>query len=463
VFRFKSITARLIFLHVVVIIVAAIIIPLVLFWFLDSDVERLQQRTLRQQAETIGRYVTRNAEGKLSLDLPEGLRNQYSESYGRYSFAIFDRSGEILFSSMRQRPPIAPFTEHEADVEYLELTNNQHNLIGASLRKELDGQLLYLHVIEDLNHRDVLLDDLVRDFFLRAAMTIAPFLLLLLIVDILIFRRTMRPIVAASDQASQISPARIGLRLAIKDVPNEIIPLVSAVNQALDRLELGFRKQQEFAADAAHELRTPLAILRARLETLPDRKTSDALLHDIDNMTRTVGQLLDAAEIESMVVNQNEIADLQGICREIAEFIAPLALSEKKTIALSGADGPVRVKGNSEMLRRAVRNIVENAIKHTPPGTAVEVHVSEDGVVSISDTGIGIAPEERSRIFERRLKANTNKVSDDGAGLGLSIVKQIVESHHGTVSVGSSSEGGAQFTMTLPLWRPVAESETTTN
>jgi len=454
VLRFKSITSRLIFLHVVVLFVAAILIPLVLFWFLDADVDKLQRRALRQQAEAIARHLTDNADGRLSLDLPQGLRDQYSEAYGRYSYTVFDNNGAILFSSSQRKPPIFAFEDHRVELKYFEVTTSQHNFIGASLRKQIGARILYLQVTEDLNHRDVLLDDVVRDFFLRAAVTIAPILLLLLIIDILIFRRTIKPIVEASLQASQISPARLGLRLATKNIPSEIASLVSAVNQALDRLERGFRKQQEFAADAAHELRTPLAILRARLETLPNEQMSRVLLHDIDNMTRTVAQLLDAAEIESMVIGPDEVADLQAVSTDIAEFIAPLALSEKKSIALGGADVPVLVKGNSEMLRRALRNIVENAIKHTPAGTLVEIEVSAAGSVSVTDTGKGIATEERERIFERRLKANTNQRAADGAGLGLSIVKRIVEAHEGSIVVAGAPERGTKFIMSIPLANP---------
>lgn len=448
-FRFRSITTRLVFLHVLVVIIAAIFIPFMLFWLLDSDVDSLQQNALKQQAESIARNLSRNSEGKLSLDLPSGLRHQYSDAYGRYSYVVLDSSGTVLFASSPSRKPIIPFVEQRAEVRFFESAGQQHNIVGTSLRRVVGGQTLYLQVAENINHRDVLLDDVVRDFFQRAALVTAPILLVLLLIDIFIFRRALQPILQASDQASQISPARLDLRLTIKEIPQEIASLVAAVNQALDRLELGFRRQQEFAADAAHELRTPLAILRARVETLQDRKFGAALLHDIDSMTRTIGQLLDAAEIESIVIDPGEVADLRSVSREIAEFIAPLALSEQKSIALTGTEQSVFVKGNSEMLRRAIRNLVENAIKHTPVGTAVEIRVDEDGSVSVSDTGEGVAASDREKIFERRLKGDANMLSAEGAGLGLSIVKRIVEAHGGRILLDSNENGGARFTIHL--------------
>lgn len=127
------------------------------------------------------------------------------------------------------------------------------------------------------------------------------------------------------------------MRLPTKDIPREILPLVTAVNQAFDRLEQGFRRQREFTADAAHELRTPLAVLRARIETLPDQSDANALHHDIEGMSRVVGQLLDAAELETLVIDPDDRADLHEVCADLAGYIAPLTLAQQRTVALTGA------------------------------------------------------------------------------------------------------------------------------
>ena len=124
-------------------------------------------------------------------------------------------------------------------------------------------------------------------------------LLLLLAIDIGIFRKALLPLLEASEMAKKINPVRTDVRLSPENIPKEILPLVQAVNQALDRLEAGFRVQREFTADAAHELRTPLTILRSRVDTLADRGISKVLLQDIEGMTRIVSQLLDIAESET--------------------------------------------------------------------------------------------------------------------------------------------------------------------
>jgi signal transduction histidine kinase len=220
---------------------------------------------------------------------------------------------------------------------------------------------------------------------------------------------------------------------------------VRAVNQALDRLEQGFRTQREFTADAAHELRTPLAILRARVDALENPVVREALRDDIAGMSRIVSQLLDIAELESFVVGPEEKADLQSICSEVAAFVAPLAVAQGKSIALAGAREPVWIRGNPETLFRAIRNLAENAINHTPEGTNVEILVAEDGLVRVLDDGPGIPEGERELIFQRFWRRDRRR--SGSAGLGLSIVSRIVEAHAGTITVENRADGGAAFSM----------------
>ena len=448
-FRFESITWRIVFLHMVAVIATAIFMPLAIYWFLDSNVENLQHRSMREQAETLVRHLVPRSGASWSLDLPNGLRDQYSEAYGRYAYAILDDAGQILFSSSADRMPIFAVEDRSSPISFFETPRGDRTISGASLRKELDGRIVWVQVAEDLTHRDVLIDDVVANFFWRVGWIAIPILLLLLAVDIVIFRLGIKPLLKASDQAKHISPTRIDVRLPTDDIPKEILPLVTAVNQALDRLEQGFRRQREFAADAAHELRTPLAILRTRVETLLDKAATRALYQDIENMTRVVSQLLDAAELETIFVDPCERADLRGVCTEIGEFIAPLALAHGKTIALNGVEEPILVKGNPELLRWAVRNLVENAINHTPQGTTVEVIVGDQGTVSVLDEGAGVPVANRKLIFQRFWRGDRHGAA--GAGLGLSIVKRIVDAHGGTITVENRPGGGADFTMRFRL------------
>jgi signal transduction histidine kinase len=419
--------------------------PLALYWLLGAATKSLHDRAMRDQADAIAHHLTRRPDGSLALDLPAGFQELFSEAYGRYAYAILDDAGHVLFSSLKQPLPVFPADGRSDDAAFLQTRHGDQEISGASVPETIDGRTVWVQVAEDLAHRDVLIDDIVTDFFKRVGWITLPILLLLLAADILIFRRALRPLLQASRQAQNITPTRIDIRLPVDAIPNEIRPLVLAVNQALDRLEQGFRVQREFSADAAHELRTPLAILRTRIDTLADQQIAKSLRQDIEGMSRVVSQLLDIAELDTFAVDPTERADLHSICTEVAEFVAPLALAQHKEIALSAARSPVWVKGNAEMLSRAVRNLAENAINHTPPGTTVEFVLQDDGTVSVLDQGPGIKDNERPHLFRRFWRRDRRRAGS--AGLGLAIVRQIVEAHGATIRVDNRPAGGAQFSL----------------
>jgi signal transduction histidine kinase len=447
VISFKSIFSRIIFLHVIALVITAIFMPLVLYYFFKWAANDLHDQAMRDQADLVAHYLVLRPDGTWTLDLPPALQDVYSQAVGRYAYAVLDDSGRVLFSSLKDRSPIFSADPRSSDVAYLETRRGNATISGVSLVKEMDGRRVWVQVGEDLAHRDVIIDDIVADFFKRVGWITLPMLLLLLAIDIVIFRRALRPLLNASEMAKKINPNRTDVRLPPEEIPKEILPLVQAVNQALDRLEAGFRMQREFTADAAHELRTPLTILRSRVDTLADRGVSKALHQDIEGMARIISQLLDIAELESFSIDPHEKADLRTICAEVAEFAAPLALAKGKNIALSGSDAPVWVNGNPEMLSRAIRNLVENAINYAPPGTTVEIVVESSGVVRVLDEGPGIKEEERELIFQRFWRRDRRRTGN--AGLGLSIVQRIADTHAATISVENRPTGGANFSLSF--------------
>jgi signal transduction histidine kinase len=438
VFRFKSLTSRVVLLHIVAVAVVAIFLPQVLFWLLTSEVNHLHRDAMRDQAEVLGERLAVKPDGTITLELPDSLKDLYSEAYGRYQYDVLDRSGRVLFSSHKNGEPIdrpdglPPKT-----------------IAGASVSKDIGGQPVRIQVAEDLAHRDVIIDDIIANFFRRVGWITIPVLLILLAIDIVIFRRAVAPLLRASDEAKGIGPARTDIRLPTRQIPSEILPLVTAVNQALDRLEDGFRVQRQFTADAAHQLRTPLAILQTRIETLGDRAGTLELQADIESMSRIVRQLLEIAELDMVVLDPSETADLRAVCAEVVGSIAPYALAGQKDIALKGTNDPVCIRGNAEMLQRAIFNLAENAIKYTARDTAVDVEVRDDGSVRVRDCGPGIPASEHGLIFQRFWRGDRRRT--DGAGLGLSIVREVVEDHSATVAVENLADGGAQFTLCFQL------------
>ncbi|WP_018319981.1 ATP-binding protein [Bradyrhizobium sp. WSM2793] len=438
---FKSLIWRIVFLHILAVAVVAIFLPLVLFWLLNSEIDQLHRDAMRAQAEVLAERIVVQPGGLLTFNLPDSLKGLYSEAYGRYQYDIRDAEGRLLFSSHRRSAATAA-------------PRSSESISGAAVTRDLDGKTVRIQVAEDLAHRDVIIDDIVSNFFRRVGWITIPILLVLLATDIIIFRRAIAPLWKASEEASNIGPARTDIRLPTEQIPREILPLVTAVNQALDRLEGGFRVQRQFTADAAHQLRTPLAILRTRIETLDDRAARQALHADIETMSRLVAQLLEIAELDTLVLDPGETADLRAVCAEVVASIAPFAIAQHKDIALRGTDTPVRIHGNSEMLQRAVFNLAENAIKFTAKDTTVDVEVREDGSVRVRDSGPGIAEAERELIFQRFWRAD--RCRSDGAGLGLSIVRAVADDHAATVAVENLPGGGAEFTLRFRLAQEAA-------
>ena len=445
--RFRSITSRLIALHIMALGVTSLLMPVALYWLLDTAANDLHRDALRAHAITIAGFLRPQPDGGLTMEIPSEVRSLYSGGYGLYAYAVLDSAGHVLFSSRPDKQPLFDADEKTVQDWFVRQRRGGTVLFGVSVARPIGDRVYWIQVGQDLAHRDVIIDDVVSSFFPRVAWITFPILLLLLAIDIAIFRRALDPVREASNTASSIGPTRTDVRLPEQSMPTEIVPLVHAVNQALDRLEAGFSAQRNFTADMAHELRTPLAIVRARVDSLEAGAVRDALRGDLINMTRTVNQVLDIAELENFVVAGGARADIHAVCGDAVAFMAPLAVELGKTIALTGAAGPVWVYGNAEALFRAVRNLVENAIRHTPSGVSIEVELTEDGVVRVLDDGPGVPVADREAIFRRFWRRDRERT--EGRGLGLAIVSRVAQAHDGSITIEDRPGGGAVFTLRL--------------
>src|ERR1700749_1738268 len=275
---------------------------LALSWLLSYP-PPTRDRAMKEQAVLVGGHLSLLSNGQLELDLPLDLLGLYSQAYGRYSYAVVDQGGAVLFSSLPDKIALFPADTREAPVEFLHQRRGNATVYGASVKKTIGNKTVWIQTGEDLANRDVLTDDIVADFYKNVGWITLPILLVLLLADIAIFRRALQPLHKASEIAESIAPERPGLRLPPQEIPQEVRPLVHAVNQGLDRLEEGFRIQRDFTADAAHELRTPLSVLRTRIDLIEDPNMRDALRNNVEGMAHIVSQLLDIAELDAFVVS----------------------------------------------------------------------------------------------------------------------------------------------------------------
>lgn len=445
---FSSILSRVVALQIAAIAPIVLAIPLALHWMLEGASNRFIEGALHDEAVDLAAFLRPDGEGGVTLDLPIEIRFLFSSPHGHYSYAVLDSSGQALFSSPNHNARAISSEDAFPEGKVSRTTRDGALTVGIEMPWFVDGKMYWVQVAQDLSHRNVIIDDVLASFLPDAAWIILLILLALLIADALIVRAVLTSVRRASNTAATIGPANPHIRLAGSDVPAEIKPLVGAVNRAFERLEGGLVAQRDFTSDVAHELRSPLSVMRLRIDTLEPGSTREALRADVVRMTRTVSQLLDLAELESLSIQSGSTADLHAVCFEVVSDLAVREISSTKSIALTGADCPVIVSGHYDALVRAVRNLVENAIVHTAPGASIEVNVASEGVVRVIDDGPGFAKGMESSVFQRFWRRDRKA---DRQGLGLVIVGRITEMHGGTVSVGQRPGGGTVTTLGLPL------------
>ncbi len=445
---FGSITLRILWLHIITAVVGAILMPLALYGLLTKESNQIHYDAMVDKADRIAHAIQVDESGRARLQMPPEEAALYVEAYARYAYSLIDGAGVMIASSSARTTPIFDEPFNATDETFAYKTRTDTTLL-AGIRKpvKIGDTRLWVEVAENMSHRDVLIDDVLVDFIAWIVWTSLFFFGIILIVDVAVVRRAFRPVLQASALAKQIGPGRPDIRLDLAHVPREVAPLVVAVNEAIDRLEAGLQAQRDFAADAAHELRTPLAILRARVDTMPDKQASAVLAADVMAMSRTVQQLLELAEVEAYAAAPFVDVDLHEVCAEVIEFIAPLAIGQGRDISLNDNGQPMLVRGDPGMIARAVRNLVENAMKHTRAGQPVQIMLEQPATISVRDAGEGIRPEDLENLFQRFWKRDRQETRN--AGLGLAIVKRIMELHGGRVAVHSPAGGGAEFRLTF--------------
>lgn len=252
-----------------------------------------------------------------------------------------------------------------------------------------------------------------------------------------IVRRALEKVSEVAHDASQIHPRVHGARLPVDGIPQEVAPLVIAFNGALERLESEFKKRQRFLIDAAHELRTPIAIMQTRIDGMPDGSERRRLLDDVGRLAATAEQLLDF-ERNDQATDLHEMVDLVEIARTVVAELAPLAIAAGYQVCFESEVESIERSGSPSALPRAVSNLVRNAIDHGGNRGTIMVSVSDEGEIKVIDEGPGIPAEHQELVFEPFYRV---KPKSEGAGLGLSLVKQIVANHGGHISITSHPTG----------------------
>jgi signal transduction histidine kinase len=253
----------------------------------------------------------------------------------------------------------------------------------------------------------------------------------------------LRGLGQAAAAAEHIDIDQRGVQLPADKVPREILPLVKAVNDALGRLDRGYERHKRFLTDAAHELRTPIAILATRIAALPPSPERARLLQDTARLSTLTDQLLDLQRLD----RQSEAfgpVDLVDAARAVVVDLAPISFAAGYEMDFEAEATSIMVSGDRTAIERAVMNLIQNAIEHGGNAGRIRIAVSAPAMIEVADEGSGVPQEERERIFEpfHRLRPRSH-----GAGLGLNLVREIMQLHGGHIEVVDDAAKGACFRM----------------
>jgi two-component system, OmpR family, sensor kinase len=269
--------------------------------------------------------------------------------------------------------------------------------------------------------------------------------------------RMLRPVRELTEAARGITESDLTRRIDVRG-DDEIARLAHTFNGMLDRLERAFVSQRAFVSDAGHELRTPITIIRGHLELLGDdprerEETIDLVTDELDRMARSVDDLMTLARAERGDFLRLEDIDLDVLTHELMAKATVLASREWQLEHMSAG----RIRADRQRLTQAVMNLAHNAVQHTVEGEDIRLGTDlQNGhaLLWVSDSGRGIDPTERERIFDRFARAGEGPRRSEGAGLGLSIVRAITRAHGGTVRLESRPGQGARFTLEIPTEPP---------
>jgi heavy metal sensor kinase len=444
-------------------LLAAILLALGAFLVLRlrSDLRSTIDREVRDGAMTIaGNYVHEGVDGFREISIAalprSGSATQVLSTSGRvlvgYGGAVADRP---MLSAAAREAALAG----RADLLELRLGRSLRPFRVMAARVRIGGANQLVVVSESLDQ----IDEAVRRILVLLLIAVPAALATAGLVGWWLLRTALAPVRRMTQKADEIGIDQLGERLTAPNSNDEIGRLAATLNAMLDRLEQGVETKRRLVADASHELRTPLAVMRAELDvrlrrdglTASDREVLESVREETERMGRSVDNLLTLAQAEEghLRLLSSEL-DLSEVIESAVRPLRGLAAANR--IGLSTRSEPCHVVGDPQRLQLALTNLIENAIKFTPPGGEIVVSCARSRGrvgVSVRDTGRGISGEAQTRVFDRFYRAREHpqdRTATVGGGLGLAICKEIAAAHGGTVTVQSEEGRGSLFTLWLP-------------
>lgn len=404
-------------------------------WSVDNVIEGLHEHTLENQAHELLEALQQRPDGSVTVVLEKKWRQVYADPSREFTYTVFDRERHpVSWSANLTRPLQFVPIEGDATLGPVELTG-----MGREQQAVVTGRGPHGSTVQVARRhldQDTLVDSLFEEES-EHALILIPFALLGLGLIWAISGWSLRPIARASREAARVGPRRPDLRIAPTGLPTEIRPLVEAVNGALDRLSRAYSAERRLTADAAHELRTPLAVLNLRLQRARLTGTIDwpVVERELSQMERLVNQLIDLARKEALSSERRAeelpVVNLSRLVREAAALVLPLIEAQGRRLQVDVPDA-VQMRGRADDLRDMVRNLLDNALIHGRGTVTARVGAASDNpaliAIEVRDEGAGVPLGHEESVFQRFHKLNAET---PGSGLGLAIVRQVARTHGG--------------------------------
>jgi two-component system OmpR family sensor kinase len=428
----RTLTSRLAWIAVAVVIINALAVGA----YYGSDTRALEGEVIEQMMPMLESGIDPE-----SQQVGREERAIFETHPEAYAFAILGSDNRVIDSENSGLIPEASLKTGTFAQDWItrQQTGGRHVLIASQKALLAEQPIRIVFVMTD-DPAGLLRKALVAEFVTHIWLPILPTALLLIAVNALMIRRGIRPVVDAARWARSIKPGSPAPPLADRGFPREIVDLVTATHLSLDRLNEALAAEKRRTAEAAHALRTPVSVLFARLDGIPEGTHRDHLRAELSALSRTVNQLLACARADELTVPDTCRTDLGEVASRVTAALAPFAYEHRVTLSLQTQNEAVIAKADPDAVELALTNLVENAILHGGAGE-VEIAVGSDATLSVSDQGPGLSPIALDRMFELFWRDVGAPVG--GSGLGLAIVSRLQAAQRGSVRADNSVTGGA--------------------
>ena len=466
----RSIQIRMTFWATLLVVLTSVGFMLQTYYSLQHSLYGEVRTRMTQRIKDVQGQILPHVASMTATDLSQKIDDDFLTKDTSSFIRIRQQGGPTLFLT---RPPLdhsydpqaIPFlTYSDQMTEYYLDTHPKHHMLLIGLSASLNGTSYIVEMGHPTDHIDGVLHDLTLSLILGM-----PFILIVAIAGGLFWtRKALHPVEAMRLTAEQISSGNLRQRLPVSSTGDAIENLARTLNQMLGRLDRAYQQAVRFSADASHELRTPITILRGEMEALVrNEKMSDvsrdrigSILEEVERLSSIVESLISLARLDAGENKEHKAVDLARLVRTTVEQMQLLA-EEKNILVTVEASQPYFITGEIESLKQVIINLFDNAVKYTMNGGSIIVSTyatDKNTILKFKDNGMGIASGDIPHIFERFYRTdNARSQAIQGAGLGLSIVQSICQAHGGTIEVDSQQGGGTVFTIAFPRATHAAE------